>query len=253
MPPPDPAPLSLRLAGSTTAEPLLAALIDGFASEYAHVSVSVQWGNATFVLRQVESGAADLGMVTGTPPQSVWAAPVALDGIAIVVHPTNSLPGLSLSQAQSLFRGRFWHWRDFGAWAAEDEIAVLSREEGSGLRASFEALVMEEEPVAPTARVMFDGAEVVEWVAASPGAVGYVSHGRVAGEGGEHPVKEVPVEGVLPTADSIADMQYRLLLPFYLAAIQEPEGAARLFVDFCLSREGQAVVGQRYVPVRGKE
>jgi phosphate transport system substrate-binding protein len=50
--------------------------------------------------------------------------------------------------------------------------------------------------------------------------------------------------------ENVASGAYRLALPFHLVALQEPTGAARRFVDFCLSPEGQEIVARTYLPVR---
>ena len=49
---------------------------------------------------------------------------------------------------------------------------------------------------------------------------------------------------------NLADGSYSLWRPFLLVAPAEPTGAARLFVDFCLGREGQALVAECCAPVR---
>jgi phosphate transport system substrate-binding protein len=85
---------------------------------------------------------------------------------------------------------------------------------------------------------------VVDYVAAHPGAIGYVSQGEVSTQ-----VAAIQVEGIDPTPSGI-EGGYPLLQPFFLVARQEPVGAARAFVDFALSPPGQALVGRRYVPVR---
>ena len=102
----------------------------------------------------------------------------------------------------------------------------------------------EPDPVTSMALLQMDSAAVVEYVAEHPSAIGYVAHGHVAGQ-----VKALRVEDASPTPAHIADGSYRLSLPFYLVAPQEPSGAARQFVDYCLGAKGQSLAAQQYVPV----
>ncbi|MBN1579685.1 MAG: phosphate ABC transporter substrate-binding protein [Anaerolineae bacterium] len=240
-----PEPVQLSISGSTAMEPLLAALAEAFEGKYAGVSISIQGVNSAFGIEQVRQRKVALGAVAVSPPQGVWAAPIALDGIALVVHPDNPLDDLTLAQIQVIFSGRQWHWNDVG-YSLEDEIVVISREPGSGTRTLFDERVMQGLKVTPAAIVMPGSAAVVEYVASHPNAIGYVSRGHVSPA-----VKTVRIEGAAPELANITDSRYHLVQPFYLVALQEPTaGAARQFVDFCLSQEGQRIVAERYVPVR---
>jgi phosphate transport system substrate-binding protein len=273
-PSPTPAPVSITISGSSAMVPLVTALAEAFEAQHAAVTVVIQPGNSYQGLRQVVSGAADLGAVSVVPSEGLWAAPVALNGIALVVHPNTSLNDLTLAQVRSVFGGQTWRWAELGIDRTEDEILVVSREQGSGTRMGFEALVMahaadvdcqpalaidpeanadhavqiqacEGTPTTPMAVVMPGSAAVVEYVAAHPGAIGYVSQDYVS-----HQVKAVRLEGLSPAPADVQEGGYPLVQPFYLAAAQEPRDAARQFVDFCLSPEGQAIVAKRHVPVR---
>lgn len=245
--PPTPAPVHLTLSGSTAMQPLLSELVNAFQSQHPNAIVSVQAVNSTWGVHQIRSARGEpvLGAVSTAPPADVWAAPIAQDAVALIVHPSNPLQDLTWTRLQDLFGGRLWRWSDLGVQVSEDEIVVVSREEGSGTRAVFESRVMEGRPVVPTAVVMPGSEAVVQFVATHPGAIGYVSRGQVTSQ-----VKVLDVEGVSPSPDTVADHSYGLAQPFYLIALQEPTGVARQFVDFCLSPEGQALVARRYAPVR---
>jgi phosphate transport system substrate-binding protein len=267
---PTPAPASIEIASATATEPLLAVLAGGFQRQYPTLTVVLSRGNAYQGLQQVLDGEAELGAVSLSVPDDMWAAPIALDGIALVVHPSNPLQNLTLAQVRDIFGGQTWRWSDLGVNAAEDEITVVSREWGSGTRMWFETLVMahgdcqprldvdrgrDEEaavrvvpcdgsPVTPTAVVAPSSKGVVSYVTQHPGAIGYVSRGHASD------VKVVQIEGSSPVPQDIQDGGYHLAQPLFLVALEEPTGSARLFVDFCLSPEGQAIVAGGHVPVR---
>ncbi|MBN1935112.1 MAG: phosphate ABC transporter substrate-binding protein [Anaerolineae bacterium] len=250
-PTPTPTPTPARaweivtVSGASSMAPLLAALAEAFQDEHPDIAVDIEAVNTAFGLERVRQGQADLAAVALEPPADLWRAPIALDGVALIVHADNPLESLTETQAQILFSGRLWHWSDFDVTVAEDEITVVSREQGSGDRAVFEARLMKELPVAPTAVLLPGAQDVVEFVAAHPGAIGYVSQGSISPE-----VKAVTLESIAPVPQTIAAQTYPLARPFYLVALEEPGGSARAFLDFCLSQPGQAIVGQNYVPVR---
>ena len=104
--------------------------------------------------------------------------PIGLDGLAVVVHPSNNIAGLSLVQLRDIFAGRLLDWQALGSDAGE--ILLVSREDGSGSRILFETRVMSDERVALTAVVMPTSQDVVDYVAKNPHAIGYVSRAEVA-------------------------------------------------------------------------
>ena len=247
--------------------PLLGELVMAFQADHPSITVILEPGNSYQGMEQVLDGNADLAALSVAVTDEFWSAPVALGTIALVVHPDNTVTNLTLAQVHDLFSGRVWRWEDLGGKTAE--IVAVSREEGSGTRLAFEALVMafaagldcqpalttvegrtevrgcEGAAVTPMAVVMPGSEAVVEYVAAHPGAIGYVGQAYVSDQ-----VRAVEVEG---RSSQVVDGQvpdYPLVQPLLLAAMEEPSGPARQFVDFCLSPEGQAIVAKKYVPVR---
>jgi phosphate transport system substrate-binding protein len=93
-------------------------------------------------------------------------------------------------------------------------------------------------------------ADVAAYVADNPGAIGYVA---LAAIDPQAPVRAIAVEDVAPAPEQVADGSYPFSLPLYLVAREEPTGAARAFLDFCLSAEGQRLIARRYAPVRELE
>jgi phosphate transport system substrate-binding protein len=203
---------------------------------------------------QIAEGDLPLAAIAGPPSEDLWSAPVAADALAVIVHPDNPLASLTLAQLHQVFSGRTWRWSELGVQGLVGaEIVVVSREQGSGTRAAFEDLALRERPeqeprsVTTMAVLRFSSAKVVAYVAEHPAAIGYVALGALdAGAA----VRVIAVEDVAPSAEQVAGGAYPLSLPLFIVARQEPTGAARQFLDFCLSPAGQAIVAQGYVRVR---
>jgi phosphate transport system substrate-binding protein len=122
-------------------------------------------------------------------------------------------------------------------------LTPVSREEGAGARAAFESLVLGGRDVTLNAVAMPSSEAVLQFVAGTPGAVGYVSTLWLK-DGDATGVRVPPVEGALPTPDAIADGSYPLSRPLYMAAVAEPTGEAREFVQWVLGAEGQSIIGE---------
>jgi phosphate transport system substrate-binding protein len=241
-----PAPVYLKAAGSTTMTPLLQDLATAYHERQPDVTVDINTGGSALGQELASAGQVDLGLVSwlpGGPPPGVQATVVARDGIALVVHPTNPITGLTLVQAHDLFYGSLGDWQAVGG--VSSPVQVVSREDGSGTRAAFEALVMQGGRVTPTALVMPNSQAVVDYVARDPHAIGYVSMGYITGK-----VRMVAVEGLLPTPQTVSRAEYHLTRDLVILTRPDASGAVRAFLDFTLSPVGQAVVGQRYGRVR---
>jgi len=226
-------------------QPLLEELAQAYTERHKHATIAVEGRNSLMGIELVRQGEADIGMTSWKEPEdaSLWSTPIALDGIAIVVHPQNGVEGLTMLQLKDVFFGRVWDWRDVGGQAGE--IVAISREDGSGTRAVFEELVMQGQRVTPTAVVMPSSRAVVEYVAEHPEAIGYVSMGHLTEE-----VKALEIEEVAPTPSSVRQGAYHLLRPLFLVTRGEPTGESKGFVDFALSPTGQSIVGRKYGRVK---
>jgi len=223
-----PQPATLRVVASDPVGPLLAELAAAYQQERPWVTVRLDVFSATVARQRLRAGAADLALVSwlDTEQNSLWSTPFARDAIAIVVHPDVPSQALDVVQLQEIFRGRV------GEWADGTPIQVVSREEGSGLRSAFEAMVMGGYDVTLTALVVPSDEDVLGTVAATAGAIGYVSLARRGGD-----VRTLSIEGVLPTSATLA--AYPLTYSLFLAAPAEPIGEVRAFAQWILGPHGQ--------------
>ncbi len=239
-------PVHLKVTGSTSMQPLVEELAQAYAERHKYVTIAVEDRGSLLGIELVRQGEVDIGMTSWKEPEDtlLWSTPIALDGIAIVVHPQNRVEGLTMLQLKDVFFGRILDWRDVRGQAGE--IVAISREDGSGTRAVFEKLVMNGKRVTLTAVVMPSSRAVVEYVAEHPQAIGYVSMGYLSPE-----VKVLEIEEAAPTPDSVRQGSYHLLRPLFLVTRQEPTGEVKGFVDFVLSPTGQSIVGRKYGRVQG--
>lgn len=133
------------------------------------------------------------------------------------------------------------------AFDASNPIAVVTREEGSGTRDAFVEMtgVMVKDADGnkvdnTTAEAsVIDGTQaVMSTVAGNEYAIGYISLGSL-----NDTVKSVKVNDVAATVENIKSGEYALQRPFNIAVKKSGlSEVAQDFVDYILSKEGQAVV-----------
>ncbi len=103
---------------------------------------------------------------------------VALDGIAIVVNPANPLNEITIEQLKKIYIGTYANWKEVGG--PDEAIVLLSRESSSGTYVFFQERVLDKKDYARSARLMPATSAIIQEVAASKGAIGYVGLGYAA-------------------------------------------------------------------------
>jgi phosphate transport system substrate-binding protein len=232
-------PVALRLVAADSCGSLAEELAAAYEGSHPWVTVQVEVFNSSVAERTLRAGGADLALLSWleeTDERPLWSQRFARDGVAVVLHPATPFAETGLAHLQEIFRGRVQEWGGM-------VLTVVSREEGSGARAAFESVVMDGHDVTFNAVVMPSSEAVIEYVARTPGAIGYVSTLRI-GERSADGVRVPPVEGTLPTPDAIADGTYPLSRPLYLASTAEPTGEAREFAQWLLGPESQDLIGR---------
>lgn len=245
-PPAPPAPVTLRVTGSSSMAPLLRDLAAAYSHSRPHVRIEVHGGDMVTGLEELRAGQADLAAVSwqpAEPPAGLHSVPIGRDAIAVIVHPRNAMPGLTLLQLRALYRGEVLDWRDLGG--PEGEPIIISREDGSGTRAAFEAIVMGSDRVTLNALVMPGHAAVADYVASHRLAIGYVSMAALDAR-----VRALPIEDARPTAEDVRSGAYHLSRSLYLYTLSPPTPAAQEFLAFVLSPAGQTIVGRHHISLR---
>ncbi|HEY4687955.1 MAG TPA: phosphate ABC transporter substrate-binding protein [Anaerolineae bacterium] len=236
-----PAPLTIRIATSSTLSVLLDDLGDVYRADHPWITIQQESLDSAAALDLLESGAVDLAFVSWLPADldsRTWVSPLAYDAVTVIVHPSNPVDGVSLAQLRDVFQGRVGDWSALG-WSGP-ALSAVSREDGSGTRAAFDEAVMEGRPVTLNALVQPDSGAMIDYVARTPGAIGYVSRGRVTPA-----VKPIAVEGVDPSPLNVVNGTYPIGRVLYVLAHGEPAGGIREFVAWLLDEEGQQAIAER--------
>ncbi len=239
----------ITVAGSTSVEPFAELLAEEYMSHHHESHIYVQGGGSTAGIEAAMTHAANIGMSSRNlidDEKKLYAVTIAKDAIAVIVHPTNRMQNLSLDQVKEIFSGRIENWKEVGG--PNHPIDVITREEGSGTRESFQKFVMKKDDISLGALVQDSNGAVRQVVATDRNAIGYISLGLVNDE-----VKAVKISGVEPNLTNVYDGRYRLVRPFLFVFDEEPVGEAKSFLDFVLSPPAQKLLlKEGLVPVLQK-
>ena len=217
-------------------------LAQRYASDYGAGAFDVETMSFNRLLAKVEAGSLDYFISSHIPARDdIWAAPLGVDGLAIVINAANDLSNLSTIDLRDIFSGRV---RDWGELAAQPRtISPLAYQPGSDTALEFHRLVMGITPVTGNALLMPNIESMLQQVADDAGAIGYLPLGMVDAR-----VKLLAVDGVFPSQGSVGDRRYPLRSTIYVVGREAPPATFN-FLGWIQSEAGQAIVAESYTPL----
>ena len=233
---------SITMAGSTSMEKFANTLAESFMAAHPDVTVQAEFTGSSAGVEAVLSGQSDIGNSSRNLTEDELAEGaveniVAIDGIAVVTDPNNTVADLTRDQLIQIYTGEVTNWSDLGGESLP--IVVVGREAGSGTRGAFEE-VLEIEDQCQYANELDSTSAVMARVASTPGAIGYVSLDVL-----DDTVKALSLDGVEANEANIKDGSYFLSRPFVMATkgelVDQNELVQALF-EYVYSEEGQELV-----------
>ncbi len=242
----------LMIAGSTSVQPIAEKLSEHFMQKHPNIKIEIQGGGSSAGVQAALSGAADIGMSSRDLVASeshLKTFTVAYDAIVMIVNPQNHIENISRDEIRKIFAFDITAWNKINASSECGVITVLTREDGSGTRGAFEELIMGTVEIAARALVQDSTGSIREIVANDIDAIGYISFGSL-----NQKVKALAVDGIKPETKSFTEAdisrKYKVIRPFLFLSKEEPQGAAREFMNYIRSEEGIAIIkAEGLVPV----
>lgn len=246
---------SIVVDGSTTLGPIAKAFAEYYMSRKPQVNITVSESGSGNGAKSLINAACDVATMSRPMKNSETKAAkdagvlpiahvVAMDGIAIVVHPSNPLQAVTVDQLRAIYTGKIANWKDLGG--PDLPIVAISRDTNSGTFETFETLVMNREKMAPKIEHVGSNGAMRQRVMSTPAAIGYVGLAFVEG------LKPVRVNGVAPSPDTVRSKAYPISRPLYMYTNGRPREGTPLaeFVGLARTPEGKRIVEDTgFVPV----
>jgi len=258
---------SIQIKGSDTMVNLGQAWAEAFMKENPAESIAVTGGGSGTGIAALIAGTCEIAELSrnlkegeiaqarknGIEPREIT---VALDGLAVVVHPQNPVSRLTMDQLAQIFTGTVTNWHDVGG--PDLAIVLLSREVNSGTHLYFKEHVLRrgraegKAEFAASALMLPSSQAIADEVAQNPGAIGYYGMGYLSERQKAVAVaKNASAPFVLPTIGTVIDGTYPISRPLLMVTKGQPAGLTQRFLDFVLSPAGQRIVTRiDFVPVK---
>src|SRR4030095_11125946 len=176
---------------------------------------------------------------------------VGYDALAVYTNPANPLKEITLDELHGIYTegGDIDNWEQIIP-EFKGGITRASRQNSSGTYEYFREAVCGKKADGKTHNEFKQGAseltgssEVVEFVAKTPTAIGYSGMGyKNAKVNWLAVAKKKGDKAILPGHDAAKDGSYPIARKLYLYTIGEPTGEIRKYIDWIVSKDGQAIV-----------
>ena len=194
---------AITIKGSTTVLPIAQACAEAFMNKHPDIDISVQGGGSGVGIASIIDGTCDIGDSSRPIKDKekekarekgveVYENVVALDGIAVIVHPSNPVSELAKDQIKAIYTGKISNWSEAGG--KKGKIVVISRDSASGTFEAFNHLALDKERVRPDSLLNASNNAMAMIVSKTPGAIGYVGLGYLSPQ-----VKALKFNGIEPT------------------------------------------------------
>ncbi|MCP1714528.1 phosphate transport system substrate-binding protein [Methanocalculus alkaliphilus] len=246
---------TISVIGSTTVLPVGQAGADAYMDIHRYDEILVSGGGSGGGIKAVGEGTADIGMasrdISANEKQqypTLVEHIVAVDGIALIVHPSNPVTTLTMDEVKAIYKGEITNWKDLGG--NDRSIVPVGRDSASGTREFFYEVVMHKEEFVRTQQELNSNGAVKQTVAQTPDAIGYVGLGYL-----DTTVATVTInvngKPVVPTIENIKDASYPIARGLNMYTQGQPSGLVKDYLDFLMSADGQRIVAEQgFVPVK---
>lgn len=198
---------------------------------------------------------------------SPYKIKAALDGIAIIIHPSNKIDSLTIENIRDIYTGRITNWQELGG--SNSKIILYGRENSSGTYEYFKETVLgKDEQGKPfdfisRTQVLQGTASLAEAVSKDKNGIGYGGVGYfalrndlkiLAVKKSKEEKAISPIKNKSINYDVIWSGEYSLSRFLYCYTNGKPEGELKNYIDFISSESGQNIVKQmEYIPLPKKD
>ncbi len=242
--------------GSTTVGPIGKAFAEHFMAANPGVNVVVSESGSGNGARGIVNSTVDIGMLSRFMSVAEFKAAVdnevmpvahvvALDGLPVLVHPSNPVNNLTLDQVRDIYTGKIRNWNQVGG--PDMEIVFVSRDTNSGTYETFNNVVMRREPISSACEFVGSNGAIRQRVQTTPAAIGYAGLGFV-----DETVKALQINGVPATERTINNGTYPIARGLYMFTNGYPAMGTLLhsFMTLHLTPEGEEIVKSiGFIPV----
>jgi len=214
-----------------------------------NIRITVAGGGSGVGVQKVGQGLVDIGN-TGRPltPEErakygLKSYAFAIDGVAVIVHPSNPVKSLTTKQIQDIFAGNIKNWNIVGG--KNLPIHLYTRDEASGTRAVFWKKLLKKRPISQNANVVPSNGAMKVAISRDRNGIGYISVGYI-----DDTISPIKVDGIFPSQENVKKGIYKVVRKLYMNTKGEPNKLVKTFINYILSPEGAEIIKKHgFIPI----
>ena len=246
----------LIIDGSTTVGPIAKAFAEYYMSLNKDVNITVSESGSGNGAKSLVNGMCDIATMSRFMKLNEFKAAVdkgrlpvahvvAVDGLPIIVHPSNPVKNLTVEQIRDIYMGKINNWKDVGG--PDVKIVRISRDTNSGTYETFAKLVMTKKKIHENTEYVGSNGAIRQRVQSTPAAIGYAGLGFV-----DRTVKALSINGIMPDHNTVSSGVYPIARPLFMFTNKYPKLGTHLhaFVTLHLTQKGQEIIEEiGFIPV----
>ena len=260
---------SFKVIGSNTITPLSSVWSENFMKANQKVNIAVSGPGSGAGIAALIDGTTDICQASRaitakeidqakTKGVNPYEIKVATDALSVVINPANPVTELTFAQLSAIYTNQITNWKEVGGKDAS--IVVISRDTNSGTYAYFLEDVVQMKGLTTADKTLQYGGKVlmlpsteegISQVAGNPNAIFYSGLGYLNDTVKALGIKKTANDtAVKPSVATALDGTYPVSRPLFYYTNGAPTGAIKVYIDYCLSAEGQKeVLNAGFVPL----
>jgi len=232
---------NIDISGSTSVQNVIEALMEAFEEIHSGVTITFNPTGTGAGITAAQNNTTDIGMASRelrATETGVTSTTFAIDGLAVIVHPSNPVTDLTLEQIADIFNGEITNWSEVGGNDAP--IALIARNAGSGSRDAFEDIVGVDDD-AEFHDETGSGGAMITAVSGNPNAIGYASLAGVADS-----VRALQVNGVAISEATLQNGTFPVARNFNIImnSTETPAPHVQAFIDFIRGPQATEIISR---------
>lgn len=230
----------LKISGSTALQPLVTAAAKFFMRLHPEAHITVDGGGSKTGLLNVFQKKSDIGDSDLYADPAIYPDPNMTDHIicvtpfVMIIHPGVDITSLSKEQILDIFStGKITNWNQIKA-GMDQPIHPIIRPPSSGTRDTFRKYILGGGDEIGTPLKVDDTQQVVNTVATTPGAIGYIALSAL-----KPTVKAIAIDGAQPTATTISNGKYNFWSYEHMYTLGDNTPLMNEFLNFMTSTSMQ--------------
>jgi len=250
---------TIRIKGSDTCLPLIHSTSSSYKTHHPEINFEIDAGGTGLGISNLLDGKCDIAMASREIDQiekDTYKAKakkykehkIAMDAVALIVHPTNPVNKLTKEQICDIFTGKIKNWKELGG--NDLRIVIYSREKSSGTFNYINEYFLNTKIFYGAAINLPNNDEIAASVAQTNGGIGYISmsHGR-----NDIKYLELSFDGgkTFYHPELSKNKNYKLIRPLYLYTLTNKNLTLNKFISYSKSKEAYPIMKEaKFIPLK---